>query len=118
MFLQTDSFFKQLLLDMSKKASLIPIGEILEKTLRSLPVTETFGVYPIWKNWELLVGSKVAAKTSPDYVQNKVLFVSVENSVWLNQLNFEKGALLAKITSLNPENEITDIRFRLRKMCN
>lgn len=101
---------------MSKKSSLTPVGEILEKTLKALPVTESFRVYPIWKNWESLVGPAVAGKTSPDFVRGKTLFVSVENSVWLHQLNFEKGALLAKILSLHPDEEITDIRFKLRKV--
>lgn len=113
--LQTNPFFKRKICPMSKKSPLTPVGEILEKTLKSLPVTESFRVYPIWKNWETLVGPAVALKTSPDFVRGKILFVSVENSVWLHQLNFEKGALLEKISALHPDEEITDIRFRLRR---
>lgn len=98
-----------------KKPSLIRIDELLQSSLSHLKLNDTFKVYPIWKNWAQIVGPAIASKTEAQYIQGSVLFVSVVNSVWMNELERQKNAILSKVAHFSPEIAINDIRFRIKK---
>lgn len=99
---------------MESKNPFTPIDQILKKSLKDLQLEETFQVYPIWKNWSSLLGVTIASKSQPDYMMGKTLVVSVENSVWMNELQLQKNKLLEKINQLALDSPIADIRFRLK----
>jgi predicted nucleic acid-binding Zn ribbon protein len=61
--------------------------------------------------WPSVVGDAVAAKTQPLGLQQDVLKVAVYNSVWAQNLAYERQRILDKLHQRSPELGLTDIRF-------
>ncbi len=66
--------------------------------------------------WPKLVDSTIARHTKCEKVIDSTLYVSVDSSVWMNELASLKGVLLEKVNAcLEPgASKITDIRFHQR----
>lgn len=101
--------------DKKEEASFTRAGDILKSTLEGLNLHETFKVFPIAQNWEKIVGSGVAQKATPDFVRGETLFVSVQTSVWMQELEMQKRTILDRIKELNLPTPVTSIRFLLMK---
>ena len=93
-----------------------PIHLILEKTLKSLEIDVPLKSYSIWGAWKEIVGESVALQTQPRAIRNRILFIDVSHSTWMQQLQFLKPTLLEKINNFLGEPHIQDIRFRLGKI--
>jgi hypothetical protein len=93
-----------------------PIHSILEKTLKGLEIDLPIRTYSILGAWKEIVGEAVAGQTQPRAVRNRILFIDVSHSTWLQQLQFLKPTLLEKINAFLGEPPIKDIRFKLGKI--
>ena len=93
-----------------------PIYSILEKTLKALEIDVPLKSYSIWGAWKELVGDSVALQTQPRAIRNRILFIDVSHSTWMQQLQFLKPTLLEKINSFIGDPYFQDIRFRLGKI--
>src|SRR4030043_2399383 len=93
-----------------------PIHAILEKALKGLEIDLPTKTYSIWRAWEEIVGEAVAGQTQPRAIRNKILFIDVSHSTWMQQLQFLKPTLLEKINAFLGEPHIQDIRFKLGKI--
>ncbi len=69
--------------------------------------------YYLNQNWAKIVGLPLAAHTRPDSIKFRKLWISAENSVWLQQLVFLKPQLFEKIQGLPQGSLISDIGFRV-----
>ncbi|GAQ24857.1 DUF721 domain-containing protein [Tepidanaerobacter syntrophicus] len=65
-----------------------------------------------------IVGKKISAVSRPLYIQNDILFVGVENSVWMHQLYLLKLELINKINASLPYPLLKDIKFLIRDIKN
>lgn len=64
--------------------------------------------------WTELVGPKVAARTRPEGISERVLYVEVATSAWLQELNMLKAQLLAGLVArLGEPRLFDDVRFKL-----
>ncbi len=64
--------------------------------------------------WTELVGTKVAARTRPERISERVLWVEVATSAWLHELNMLKAQLLkGLIDRLGEPRLFEDVRFKL-----
>jgi hypothetical protein len=64
--------------------------------------------------WTELVGPKVAARTRPEGIAERVLYVEVASSAWMQELNMLKAQLLAGLVSrLGEPRLFDDVRFKL-----
>lgn len=64
--------------------------------------------------WTDLVGPKVGARTRPDGISERVLWIEVATSAWLHELNLLKGQLLRGLVErLGEPRLFEDIRFKL-----
>ena len=63
----------------------------------------------IRKNWEELVGEKVARNSRPTALINNVLWVSVSSSAWSQELSFKRRDIIRRIKER--VTELKDIRF-------
>lgn len=68
------------------------------------------------RDWPVIVGEHVAAHTRPDAIRFKKLSLIARNSIWVQQLSFLKGDLLAKINAAAGQEIITDIMLRVGEM--
>jgi len=93
-----------------------PIRSVLENTLKSLEIDVPLKSYSILGAWNEIVGSTVAAHCQPRSIRNRILFVDVTHSTWMQQLQFLKPTLLEKLNHFLGEPLIQDIRFKLGKV--
>ena len=92
------------------------IRSVLENTLKSLEIDVPLKSYSILGAWNEIVGTTVAAHSQPRSIRNRILFVEVAHSTWMQQLQFLKATLLEKVNNFLGEPLIQDIRFKLGKM--
>jgi len=65
------------------------------------------------QQWHDLVGEPIASHTWPAQIRFRQLYVTVENSVWLQQLTFLKPTLLAKLRTDLGTEVLDDIALRV-----
>ena len=92
------------------------IRSILEKTLKNLEIDVPLKTYSILGAWNEIVGESVGVQTQPRSIRNRILFIDVSHSTWMQQLQFLKPTLLEKVNSFLGEPLIQDIRFKLGKI--
>jgi hypothetical protein len=92
------------------------IQVILEKTLKALEIDVPLKTYSIMGAWKEIVGEPVSIHSQPYSIRNRILFIDVSHSTWMQQLQFLKPTLLEKINHFLGEPLIHDIRFRLGKI--
>ena len=92
------------------------LRSILEDTLKSLGIKTTMKGYSLWGAWREIVGDSIASNAQPSAIRNRILFIEVSHSTWIQQLQFLKPTLLEKINRFLGEPFIHDIRFRLGKI--
>ncbi len=92
------------------------IRSILEDTLKALEIDVPVKTYSILGAWDQIVGESVAEHSQPRSVRNRILFIDVSHSTWMQQLQFLKPTLLEKVNGFLGEPLIQDIRFKLGKI--
>jgi predicted nucleic acid-binding Zn ribbon protein len=92
------------------------LHSILEKTLKALEIDVPLKTYSILGAWNKIVGESVAEHSQPRSIRNRILFIDVSHSTWMQQLQFLKPTLLEKINTFLGESLIQDIRFKLGKI--
>jgi hypothetical protein len=90
-----------------------PIRSVLENTLKNLEIDVPLKTYSVLGAWNEIVGATVAAHSQPRSIRNRILFIYVTHSTWMQQLQFLKPTLLEKINLFLGEPLIQDIRFKL-----
>ena len=92
------------------------IRSVLENTLKSLEIDVPLKSYSVLGAWNEIVGATVAAHSQPRSIRNRILFIEVTHSTWMQQLQFLKPTLLEKVNNFLGEPLIQDIRFKLGKI--
>lgn len=95
------------------QSGLRPIKGILDGILDPYRVGSTPRPTRIGEVWERAVGPVVARNASPAAVRQRLLLVNVNSSVWLQELHFQKAALIARINQEAGEVLVEDIRFKI-----
>jgi predicted nucleic acid-binding Zn ribbon protein len=92
------------------------IRSILEDTLKALEIDVPVKTYSILGAWDQIVGESVAEHSQPRSIRNRILFIDVSHSTWMQQLQFLKPTLLEKVNGFLGEPLIQDIRLKLGKI--
>ncbi len=87
------------------------IGKILTKSLRNLRIDRRIKEESVVLNWNQLVGERIASQANPLKVRDSILFVSVENASWRNELHFMKRKIMEELNQSVKDNVIKDIVF-------
>jgi hypothetical protein len=95
------------------KEGLMGIGTILERTIKKLGLEAKLKESKIWEVWDDAVGAVVARNAQPESFRNRVLFVTVSSSAWMQQLQFLKEQIVEKLNQSLGKTIIKRISFRL-----
>jgi predicted nucleic acid-binding Zn ribbon protein len=68
--------------------------------------------YRAFRSWNEVVGEVIAKVAVPNKVMNGVLYVSVKNSTWRQELIMQKPMILEKFASRFGQGIIKDIRLQ------
>ena len=66
------------------------------------------------RHWEKIVGPQLAAVAQPEAVRSRVLFITVTDDIWLQQLMFYQSQLLQNIRNVLGEVSIARSIFLWR----
>ncbi len=96
-----------------KKTFSRSITGVLSQVSKDQGWEKKLDMHSVFMNWENLVGETIAKCASPCKIVKNVLWVEVDNSSWMQQLQFDKVALLDKLNSSLRFSRFADIKFLL-----
>ena len=88
-------------------------AEVLQKLLESQagPVSDQYLRWKLWLNWKDIVGKTVSDHSEPISYRNGLLWLWVENSVWMQQMGFISESIKEAINKKFRPGFIKEIRF-------
>ncbi len=95
----------------SRRKPLQPLANSLQGFLRNLGIETKVKEFEAIGKWPVIVGKKIAAVTTAEYVSEGVLFVKVNGSAWRNELIYMKLDILDRINHSVGKGIIKDIRY-------
>jgi predicted nucleic acid-binding Zn ribbon protein len=72
----------------SKRGTLQPLAPVVEQVLHQAGLGRVMLLGRLQQQWEAMVGPQIAAVTHPEGLRGRVLFVTVSDAIWLQQLTF------------------------------
>jgi predicted nucleic acid-binding Zn ribbon protein len=91
-----------------------PLKKILESVLSEQNLSGDIEAYRVFGQWGEIVGSKVAAHTRPVRLTRNILYVEVNDHLWLAQLKYMKGDILEKLEGHIKPGLFKDLKFFLK----
>ena len=67
----------------------------------------------IKSNWDKIIGDNLSLKTSPNFIKNGIIYITVANSAWLQELNFLRFKLIKNINEFISEEFIENAKFKV-----
>ncbi|MBF0193304.1 MAG: DUF721 domain-containing protein [Magnetococcales bacterium] len=95
-----------------KKGSFHSVAHLIKKVTGHMVEHPNSKAHLLWRDWRRAVGDHVAKHTEPVRLENGVLHVRVEHSVWMANLAFMKPQILQTLQKSYTKEKITDLRFR------
>ncbi len=90
-----------------------PISEILADLMAQKGFGRVRGAAAMDAAWREAVGEPTAQHTQAGSIRRGRLEVTVAHSILMQELTFQKPALLARLRERLPDETIRDIRFRV-----
>lgn len=91
-----------------------PAADAIAAVLAKAHVTEQVRAHRIITDWRDMVGERIAARTWPDGLKDRVLWIRVASSAWLHELTLLRAQILDGITRvLGDPPLVSDLRFHL-----
>ncbi len=94
--------------------ALTPIGSIIGKVLKRCRLTDDLDAYRAFSAWEDVVGNKIATHARPARIRGRILYIEVDDPLWLAQMKYMKRDILGKLESHIKEGVFKDIKFYLK----
>lgn len=88
------------------------ISDLLSAVLRGTPAEKRLSEGRIWLVWEQAVGSRIASHASPAAFRDGTLTLTVDSAPWMQQLNFLKKELIAKVNGELREELVKEIYLK------
>lgn len=89
------------------------VGDVLTRVIRHQGWDVKFDLHSFFPKWKEVAGESVASCSRPVKIVKNVLWIEVDNSTWMQQLQFEKRRLLDDINSSLKKSRLRDIKFIL-----
>jgi hypothetical protein len=86
-------------------------SDILSGLIPHLTNTTRWREYQVWQVWEDVVGEALARKARPSKIYNGKLFVTVSNSVLIQELQFTKARLRDRLNEKLGPGTVKDLLF-------
>lgn len=90
-----------------------PIGSVMRKLMTQRGYGQTQAAEQLAEYWPLAAGEVLAVQTRPGNVSRGILTVHVTDSVAMQELNFVKKQIIARLQKELPEMKISGIRGRI-----
>jgi predicted nucleic acid-binding Zn ribbon protein len=91
------------------------VGEILPRVLELMGLDGKFEETKLLRGWAEVVGPEVAKRSRPRMLRDGILFIEVENSVWMQELWFRQQQIIDRIGEEFPKVEVKGIRLEIER---
>ncbi|HEX4421447.1 MAG TPA: DUF721 domain-containing protein [Kofleriaceae bacterium] len=92
----------------------MPASDAVAAALKLRGITDEIRAGRVLTEWSELVGPKIAQRTRPEGVTDRLLWVEVATSAWLHELNLLRPQLLRGLHERLGEPALfDDLRFRI-----
>lgn len=92
----------------------LPAAHAIASALRFHGISDEIRAQRVITEWSELVGDRIAQRTRPDGVRDRVLWVEVATSAWLHELNLLRPQLVRSLLDRLGEPRLFDeVRFKL-----
>jgi predicted nucleic acid-binding Zn ribbon protein len=91
----------------------VPLKSTLGRILRNHNIKDLEEV-KIFSAWNDIAGERMATHTRPTNISNRILFVEVDDPLWLSQLKYMKQDIIEKLDTKIKPGLFKDIRFFLK----
>lgn len=92
----------------------VPASDAVTAALKLRGLTDEIRANRLLTEWADLVGPKIAARTRADGITDRLLWIEVATSAWLQELNLLRPQLLRGLLErLGEPTLFDDLRFRL-----
>jgi predicted nucleic acid-binding Zn ribbon protein len=96
-----------------KKDSLTPLKDVISSLFGDAALPFNPDDARIWKVWEEVVGIPVAKHTSPLWIKEGKLRVSVTDPIWLQELGYVEKTIRKKLNGKLGRPAVKKIEFRI-----
>jgi hypothetical protein len=69
--------------------------------------------FRVFDIWEEAVGTRIARHSQPKGFKDHILWVTVDNSIWMHQLTFLEGQIKEKLNQMMGSSLVEKIRFQI-----
>ena len=90
------------------------LGEALDRVTSRLKTPRARVLKMVFEAWEELVGSVMAAHTSPVRLVDGELVVAVDDPAWAAEMRFFGSELIGRINDAAEEEAVTSLTVRVR----
>lgn len=90
------------------------IGSVIQRFVSDSDIAAKLKKYSIFNHWEEIVGAGISSRTKPEKISRAILYISVTNSTWANELTMMSGQLLFKINNYIGSDVIKELRFKVK----
>jgi hypothetical protein len=94
----------------------ISINAALSLILEEYGLRDSLTIEKIRLKWQNVAGDLMAAHSIPDRIFKNILFISVDHSVYSNELSLMKDIIVKRINEEFNSNIIKDIRLETKKL--
>ena len=91
------------------------IAPVLAQALRRRGLGHLVLLGRIVQHWRTIAGPQLAVVTQPESIRTRVLFITVSDAIWLQQITFYQAQLLENIRSVLGDVPITRLHFMLAR---
>lgn len=98
-----------------KKSLSNDISHILPDLIREKGWEVQLEIYDVFRLWSKLVGQEIAECSKPWKVERNALWIEVETSSWLQQLQYQKVWMLEEVNAFLKLSRLSDIRLVLER---
>ncbi|MBP6940152.1 MAG: DUF721 domain-containing protein [Syntrophorhabdaceae bacterium] len=95
----------------------VALQNTLAKVLKEKKITGDLDLFRIFPMWSDIVGEKTAQHTRPARIKGHILYIEVDDPMWLTQLKYMKDDILEKIDMKIKQGAFKDLRFFLKPAC-
>jgi predicted nucleic acid-binding Zn ribbon protein len=98
---------------MADAGPLQALAPVLAQALRQRGLGRVALLGQILRHWHVIAGPQLAAVTQPESIRARVLFITVSDAIWLQQITFYQAQLLENIRGVLGNVAITRLHFTL-----
>ncbi len=91
------------------------IGSVIHDILKKNGKEDIFFGGILKAKWADIVGNTIANESNPEYIKNKILYISCKNPAFKQEIFFLKSRIIERINNTVSDNLIEDIKVFMKR---